>query len=132
MFKYSTEKKRLYYNKVIKLYRDEHLGCRQISKILPIARSTISEWIRNFVAENPSYRRPYMKVSPRRSSSTSKDSVSSEPDLANANAEELRKELAILRKKLSDAELKAEIYNEMINVAESKFKISIRKKAGTK
>ena len=37
-----------------------------------------------------------------------------------------------LRKELTKAEIKAEAYDELINVAESKFGIQIRKKAGAK
>jgi hypothetical protein len=37
-----------------------------------------------------------------------------------------------LREQLEKAEIKAEAYEELIKVAESKFKISIRKKAGAK
>jgi hypothetical protein len=34
--KYNTQKRRLYYDKVIQLYRDEGLGRRKIAKIIPI------------------------------------------------------------------------------------------------
>ena len=53
MVKYQTEKQRLYYDKVIALYRDKHMGRHRIEKIIPVSNYTISEWIRNFVAENP-------------------------------------------------------------------------------
>lgn len=58
---YRTEKQRLYYDKVIALYRDKHMGKTRISKIIPVSNWTISEWIRNFVAENPSYKSERMK-----------------------------------------------------------------------
>ena len=44
----------------------------------------------------------------------------------------LQAELKKLRAELLDAEIKAEAYDELINVAESKFGIQIRKKAGAK
>ena len=44
----------------------------------------------------------------------------------------LQAELKKLRAQLVDAEIKAEAYDELINVAESKFHIQIRKKAGAK
>ena len=37
-----------------------------------------------------------------------------------------------LEAQLRQAEIKAEFYDEMINVAEAKFKVPIRKKAGAK
>ena len=37
-----------------------------------------------------------------------------------------------MEEQLLKAEIKAEAYDEMINVAEAKFKIPIRKKAGAK
>ena len=61
MVKYQTEKQRLYYDKVIALYRDKHMGKTRISKIIPVSDWTISNWIRNFVAENPSYKSKRMK-----------------------------------------------------------------------
>lgn len=44
----------------------------------------------------------------------------------------LQAELKKLRAELLNAEIKAEAYDELINVAESKFGIQIRKKAGAK
>ena len=46
--------------------------------------------------------------------------------------EELQKRVKELEAQLLRAEIKAEFYDEMINVAEAKFKIPIRKKAGAK
>ena len=45
---------------------------------------------------------------------------------------QLRAEKKELEKRLKQAEIKAEAYEEMINVAEAMFKIPIRKKAGAK
>ena len=45
---------------------------------------------------------------------------------------ELQAELKKLRAQLTKAEIKAEAYDELINVAEAKFNIPIRKKAGAK
>ena len=45
---------------------------------------------------------------------------------------ELQAELKRLRAQLKKAEIKAEAYDELINVAEAKFNIPIRKKAGAK
>lgn len=44
----------------------------------------------------------------------------------------LQAEIKRLRKALEHESLRADVYDEMINVAEQQFGISIRKKAGTK
>jgi hypothetical protein len=44
----------------------------------------------------------------------------------------LKEELGRLRVKLQKAELRADLYDEMINVAERQFNIPIRKKVGVK
>jgi hypothetical protein len=41
-------------------------------------------------------------------------------------------EIALLKEKLRMANMRADAYNELINVAEKQFNISIRKKAGAK
>lgn len=46
--------------------------------------------------------------------------------------ENLKKRVKELEAQLRQAEIKAEFYDEMINVAEAKFKVPIRKKAGAK
>ena len=46
--------------------------------------------------------------------------------------EAYKKRVEELEAQLLKAEIKAEFYDEMINVAEAKFKIPIRKKAGAK
>lgn len=47
-------------------------------------------------------------------------------------AETSEEKIARLEKELDDARLRADLYEEIINVAEKKFDIQIRKKAGTK
>ena len=46
--------------------------------------------------------------------------------------ETAEEKIARLEKELEDARLRADLYEEIINVAEKKFDIQIRKKAGTK
>ena len=52
--------------------------------------------------------------------------------LPENNVQALQAELKKLRAELLNAEIKAEAYDELINVAEAKFGIQIRKKAGAK
>ena len=44
----------------------------------------------------------------------------------------LQAEIARLKKELAHESLRADAFNELINVAEKQFNISIRKKAGAK
>ena len=130
MVKYQTEKQRLYYDKVISLYRDNHMGRHRIEKIIPVSNYTISEWIRNFVAENPSYKSERMKqAEERRKKKAVLESVDSP---VPSDLQSLKAEVSRLRKALREESMRAELYNEIINVAEEQFKIPIRKKAGTK
>ena len=129
MVKYQTEKQRLYYDKVIALYRDKHMGRHRIEKIIPVSNYTISEWIRNFVAENPSYKSERMKQAEERRKKAVSESVDSP---VPSDLQSLKAEVSRLRKALREESMRAELYNEIINVAEEQFKIPIRKKAGTK
>ena len=51
---------------------------------------------------------------------------------SNDELESLRRRIKELESQLLQSEIKAEAYDEMIRVAESKFGIPIRKKAGAK
>lgn len=100
----------------------------QIAKIIPIDRSTIWRWISTFAAydqescvmEDKEIETPDPVVQP--------EDDEPMPD----DVESLQAELKRLRRELTKAEIKAEAYDEMINVAESQFNIKIRKKAGAK
>ena len=94
--------------------------------------TTIRRWIANFVADNPQV------ASMKRAKATRKVPVPTHPvqevqseDLPT-DVQELQAELKKLRAQLTKAEIKAEAYDELINVAEAKFNIPIRKKAGAK
>ncbi len=58
----------------------------------------------------------------------------SEPsaELVEEGNETLQERLLRLEKALKEARMRADLYEEIINVAEKKFDIQIRKKAGTK
>ena len=130
MKKYQTEKQRLYYDKVIALYRDKHMGRQRIEKIIPVSNHTISEWIRNFVAENPGYKSERMKQAEERK--RKKAVLESSDSPVPNDLQSLKAELFRLRNALKEESMRADLYNEIINVAEKQFKIPIRKKAGTK
>lgn len=53
------------------------------------------------------------------------------PQAQSEEVENLKKRIKELEVQIRLAEIKAEFYDEMINVAEAKFKIPIRKKPAT-
>ena len=118
-------KKEKYYDEAIRLHFELGYGEDRIAEILPIGHTTAWRWIRKFAAENKgkttSMARTKKKTAPKASDGEAKDDVQS-----------LKAELSALRDKLKQAEMRADLYDEMINVAEKKFKVEIRKKAGAK
>ncbi len=129
MFIYQTELRDRYYDQVIDLYKNEHLSLRKISKIFPLSKTTVAKWIANFVAENPQQarvmRRKYVEDQP-------KSQEQAPTEALPKDVQALQAELKKLRAQLTQAEIKAEAYDELINVAEARFNIQIRKKAGAK
>lgn len=124
MWKYNSKKRNKYYDEVIRLYTQEGMGCIKISRIIPVGDSTISRWISNFASENQSH--VVMKH---------KTSINPETPAAGVESSDvkaLQKEIARLKKELAHESLRADAFNELINVAEKQFNISIRKKAGAK
>ena len=124
MWKYNCEKRNKYYNEVIRLYTQEGLGRTKISRIIPVGETTISRWIRNFTSENQ------VKVIMKRR--TFINSGTPIADAENTEIKDLQAEIACLKKELAHESLRADAFNELINVAEKQFNISIRKKAGAK
>lgn len=122
MFTYVTEKRLKYYNQVIEIYQQTGYGGNRISQIVPVDRKTIRRWIANFVAEKEES--PYTVMQKPQVTVSSQDT--------STDVQELQRRIKELEAQLLQAEIKAEFYDEMINVAEAKFKIPIRKKAGAK
>lgn len=124
MFSNKSKKRDLFYDRVIHLYYEEGLGNKKISQIIPINPSTVTTWIRNFANENPQI----VKMR-RKKQKLPSVSISSElPDDVKA----LKAEISRLQKELAHESLRADAYNEMINIAEKRFNIPIRKKSGAK
>lgn len=124
MWKYHTKKRELYYDRVIKLYQEEGLSYERISKIIPVSSDTVSNWIRTFVAESQS--------STRMAKTNHPQEVSPVSGSESTDIKVLQSEIARLKRQLAHETLRADAYDELINVAEKQFNILIRKKAGTK
>lgn len=118
--------RQLYFDQVIKLHYEKDYGEVRISRILPIGHSTIGRWIAIFAAEHPEKPVQMQKI---------KSSISHQPSDGTAEKSEIQSleaEVARLKSQLNHERLRADAYDEMINVAESRFNIAIRKKAGAK
>ena len=126
----TKENQALYYDEVIRLYLEEGLGSLRITHLVPVSRSTILRWIRNFVSENPEYRYQMQKASTPKLVDPAAIERQEKASLEEIKA--LKEELGRLRVELQKAELRADLYDEMINVAEKQFNIPIRKKVGVK
>lgn len=123
MFKLQTEKQLKYFDEVIRLHYEEGYGEDRISRILPIGHTTASRWIAIFAKEKG-------KNSGTNDMRKPQENTSSQ--VANDDVAKLQERVKELEAQLLRAEIKAEAYDEMINVAEAKFRIPIRKKAGAK
>lgn len=134
-----------YYTRVIRLHLSG-MGSRRISKIIPVSQPTIDRWIRNFANEHQCSvkmsRKLRLKSLPIEGSLQSEndrmpcDIEESQPSPfspeANVDVASLQAEISRLKSQLAQASLRADAFDELINVAEKQFNISIRKKAGAK
>lgn len=117
---YKTEKQRMYYDEVIRLHFEEGYGTDRIENILPIGHSTANRWINNFVAKKG-------KEYPMKKKSAPDKAIDSASEV-----ERLKHEIAVLQGQLKYQQMRAEAYDTMIDIAEKRFKIEIRKKSGAK
>ena len=134
MYKDRTEKRQKYYDTVMHLHFVEGYGEDRIAKILPIGHTTVNRWIANFVAENKNLNLIAMQRKKRNTKSQKQQTKQQTPVTTPAadEVEKLKAEIDNLRKALDYEKLRAEAYNTMIDIAEKKFSISIRKKRGAK
>ena len=101
-----------------------------IDKLIPVDRATIYRWIAKFAVDNLQEEPSVMARKSKKDAQSQSEVPVNEalPDDVIA----LQKEIKDLRAQLTKAEIKAEAFDELINVAEAQFGIQIRKKAGAK
>jgi transposase len=121
-----TKKQRQYFKEVIRLHYEKGYGEDRISRILPIGHSTVSRWIGIFASENDT-----KSVQMPKTKSKLQTRPPSITPLVN-DVKAIQLEVARLQTQLKHERLRADAYDEMINVAEARFNIAIRKKAGAK
>ena len=117
-------KEEMYYEEVIRLHEEKGYGAHKIAEILPVGHSTVWRWIRKFAAGN--------KVKTEAMASTKKAKAAASGEGSSEEVQSLKAELSALRERLRRAEMRADLYEEIITVAEKRFKVEIRKKAGAK
>jgi transposase len=126
--KFRTKKQELYLKEVIRLHREKGYGEARISRILPIGHATVSRWIATFAREN---KVKFVRVSKSKKQQKKQTlPACSAPQVSEGK--HLQAEVSRLQAELKHEKLRADAYEEMIRVAELKFNISIRKKAGAK
>lgn len=130
MYQNHSTKREMYYDKVCSMYYDQGLSTCRIAAILPISKTAIARWIINFAQETGITNPHKMKGK----SNKPKRLTIAEQQTPPLSTEvlELQAQVKKLQKDLYMANMRADLYEEIINVAEQKFNISIRKKAGTK
>ena len=120
MWKYNCKKRNKYYDEVIRLFTQEGLGSTTISRIIPVGRTTILSWIRSVACEKQ------IQIGMKRKASFyTKAPIAG---IESRDVKALQAEIARLKKELAHESLRADAFNELINVAEKQFNISIRKK----
>lgn len=116
----------------------EGLTAGRIAKVLSMSRTTVYRWIANFAEEKGKNMSAKQRNNKRSTFTTSEGSraqshssqvLSSKSDSStSAESESAAQKIARLEKELKEARLRADLFDEMINVAEKKFDIQIRKK----
>ena len=117
-----------YFDEAVRLWYEEGLSSKKIEKILGVTHTTINRWVAKFAIEN-NISRSHDGLMKKVKTQTEKavEHLSMEAEIKQLKAEKAR-----LESDLKFAQLKADAYDEMINVAEKMFNIPIRKKAGAK
>ena len=118
--KIHTELQRKYYHQVIEIHQKTGLSAYKIEKmnLVPLSRRQMQEWIANFEAEQG-------KGSPQRI-------MKAQESKAEEELEALKAKVADLEEQLRVEKLRNRLNEKIIDIAEERWHIEIRKKAGTK
>ncbi|MCX6309390.1 MAG: transposase [Bacteroidia bacterium] len=121
----TREVHRRYYAKVTRMYYEDRLTHRRISQLIPVSLATVQRWCATFASENG------VVIEKQVIMLTQKPKLA-KPIAQPNDVKSLQAEVARLQKALKDEKLRADAYDKMIDIAETNFKIPIRKKAGAK
>ena len=115
-------------DQIIQEYLNTGCGYRQLQAKYGISRTTICKWVNIYQGIHnlpPTDLQQKHYISPMNQKARKQQSGTSE------NEEALLQKIASLEKQLAHQELRAEVLDTLINVAEKHLNISIRKKPGT-
>lgn len=105
---------------------------RQIGEKLGISPATVWNWVSKFAVENQSVMKKNSTLVSKRLVGVTAPESSVMSSTVSKSSETDAQKIARLERELLESRMLSDIYNEIINVAEEKFNIQIRKKAGTK
>lgn len=112
-------------DQIIQEYLNTGCGYRKLQAKYGISRTTICKWVQVYQAVHnlpPIDLQQKHYISPM---------AKKEQQATTEKEAELLKKIAALEKQLAHQELRAEVLDTLINVAEKQLNISIRKKSGT-
>lgn len=109
----------------------EELTNTAIANKFGISRPTLREWVSIFAKQYPTMDDVNKAIVEQEADKISAISTTSDSDVKCARPSK-DEEIEHLKLELKRQQLRADAYEELINVAESKFNIAIRKKAGAK
>ena len=118
MFQCKTSKMSLYYDQVIDIYKQTGYSAYRIAQIIPLGKNTIRRWIANFVSENGDK----IPIVDMQSNQAQHDE----------ELEALKAKVADLEEQLRIERMRGRLNEKIIEIAEKKYNIPIRKKAGAK
>ena len=105
---------------------------RQIGEKLGVSPVTVWNWVSKFATETQSVMKKKSSVPSKRLVGATAPEIAVPSSTVAKGSETDAQKIARLERELQEARMLSDIYNEIINVAEEKFNIQIRKKAGTK
>jgi transposase len=127
MYKLHTCKQEKYFHEVIRLFYEEGYSKSRICSVLPIDRKTIFRWIAMYNHAPNEIAKPQPETeAPAAPSPNETDARIQELE---QHIQELEQKTAELEVQLKFEKLRADLYNKMIDITESKFNIQIRNSA---
>lgn len=113
---------------IIQEYLKTGCGFRKLEKKYGVSRTTICKWV---LIHQGIHNLPPTEKQQSYSTSSMNSSPKKTADKDQQTNDELLQRIATLEKQLAHQELRAEVLDTLINVAEKQLNISIRKKSGT-
>ena len=115
-------------DQVIQEYLYSGCGFRKLAAKYGVSRTTICKWV---LIHQGIHNLPATEKQQTYSTSSMNSSPKKTPAPNQQTEEALLQKIAMLEKQLAHQELRAEVLDTLINVAEKQLNISIRKKPGT-